>query len=37
MDPQRPGQPVQGWLILLGGLVMFAGIVLLAIWASHHG
>jgi hypothetical protein len=37
IDPQRPGQSGQGWLVVVGFVGTVAAIVLLAIWAAHHG
>jgi hypothetical protein len=37
IDPQRPAQRLQGWLILAGFAGTVIVIVILSIWASHQG
>lgn len=37
IDPQRPGQPGQGWALLAGIVVSILIVVGVAIWASHQG
>jgi len=37
IDPQRPGQPGQGWTLLVGMVLCVVIVVLIAVWGAHHG